>query len=161
MITPRLSESEVALHKEYLNGVGRPWIDLIDFALPEDLLRRLTATFFSAVPVYLSEAQSTMIKLERATAVWTQYEFALAEYEDREHGRRRQCDAWSRVAQAVQSHLDQTAHCARVQLESLVKRFAKRLMGLEEVSIDPQGRLFTGGLSPALVLPKPGCLVSP
>jgi hypothetical protein len=31
--------------------------------------------------VALSEAQSTMIKLERAIAVWTQYGLALTEYE--------------------------------------------------------------------------------
>jgi hypothetical protein len=63
--------------------------------------------------VALSEAQSTMIKLERAIAVWTQYELALTEYEVRETG---------------------------------------RLLGTEEVFfIDPQGRLFTGRLLPALL----------
>jgi type II secretory ATPase GspE/PulE/Tfp pilus assembly ATPase PilB-like protein len=68
MITPRLSESEVALHKEYLNGIGRPWINLIDFALPEELLKRLTATFFSAVPVYWSEWMVTLAVSERLSA---------------------------------------------------------------------------------------------
>ena len=65
MITPRLSESEVALHKEYINGIGRPWIDLNDFALPEELLKRLTATLFSAVPVYWSDWMATLAVSER------------------------------------------------------------------------------------------------
>jgi type II secretory ATPase GspE/PulE/Tfp pilus assembly ATPase PilB-like protein len=65
MITPRLPESEVALHKEYLNGIGRPWIDLIDFALPEELLKRLTATLFSAIPVYWSDSMATLAVTER------------------------------------------------------------------------------------------------
>jgi type II secretory ATPase GspE/PulE/Tfp pilus assembly ATPase PilB-like protein len=65
MITPRLPESEVALHKEYINGIGRPWIDLNDFALPEELLKRLTATLFSAVPVYWSDWMATLAVSER------------------------------------------------------------------------------------------------
>jgi len=68
MITPRLPESEVALHKEYINGIGRPWIDLIDFALPEDLLKRLTATLFKAVPVYWSDWMATLAMSDRLTA---------------------------------------------------------------------------------------------
>jgi type II secretory ATPase GspE/PulE/Tfp pilus assembly ATPase PilB-like protein len=68
MITPRLPENEVALHKEYSNGIGRPWIDLNDFVLPEELLRRLTATFFNAVPVYWSEWMATLAVSERLSA---------------------------------------------------------------------------------------------
>jgi hypothetical protein len=75
----------------------------------------------------------------------------LAEYEESEVGRRRQYDAWNRVAQAVQSHLDQTAGCARAQILSLVNRFARRILGVEEVSIDTHGRVLTGGRSPALL----------
>jgi len=60
MITPRLPESAIALNKEYTNGVGRPWIDLADFALPEALLKSLTATLFKAVPVYWSEWMATL-----------------------------------------------------------------------------------------------------
>ena len=92
-----------------------------------------------------------MIKLERASAVWKQYVTTLAEYEESEVGRRRQYEAWNRVAQAVQSHLDQTAGCARARILSLVNRFARRILGVEEVSIDPQGRVLTGGRSPALL----------
>jgi hypothetical protein len=92
-----------------------------------------------------------MIKLERASAVWKQYLITLAEYEESEVGRRRQYDAWKRVAQAVQSHLDQTAGCARAQILSLVNRFARRILGVEEVSIDPHGRVLTGGRSAALL----------
>src|SRR6202047_970679 len=65
MITPRLPESEVALHKEYINGIGRPWIDLNDFALPEALLKRLTVTLFSAVPMYWSDWMATLAVSER------------------------------------------------------------------------------------------------
>jgi type II secretory ATPase GspE/PulE/Tfp pilus assembly ATPase PilB-like protein len=65
MIIPRLPEGEVALHKEYINGIGRPWIDLNDFALPEELLKRLTATFFSAVPIYWSNSMATLAVSER------------------------------------------------------------------------------------------------
>jgi type II secretory ATPase GspE/PulE/Tfp pilus assembly ATPase PilB-like protein len=65
MITPRLPESEVALQKEYLNGIGRPWINLTDFALPEELLKRLTATLFNAVPVYWSDSMATLAVSER------------------------------------------------------------------------------------------------
>jgi type II secretory ATPase GspE/PulE/Tfp pilus assembly ATPase PilB-like protein len=60
MITPRLPESEVALHKDYINGIGKPWLDLVDFALPEELLRRHTATMFKAIPVYWSEWMATL-----------------------------------------------------------------------------------------------------
>jgi hypothetical protein len=101
--------------------------------------------------VALSEAQSAMIKLERASAVWKQYDITLGEYEENEAGRRRQYEAWNRVAQAVQSHLDQTAGCARARILSLVNRFARRILGVEEVSIDPHGRVLTGGRSPALL----------
>ena len=68
MITPRLPESEVALHKEYLNGIGRPWIDLNDFALPEELLKRLTATLFKAIPVYWSDWMATLAVSDRLSA---------------------------------------------------------------------------------------------
>jgi type II secretory ATPase GspE/PulE/Tfp pilus assembly ATPase PilB-like protein len=68
MITPRLPESEVALHKEYLNGIGRPWIDLNDFALPEELLKRLTATLFNAIPVYWSDWMATLAVSDRLSA---------------------------------------------------------------------------------------------
>ena len=68
MITPRLPENEVALQKDYINGMGRPWIDLIDFALPEDLLKRLTATFFNAIPVYWSDWMATLAVSDRLTA---------------------------------------------------------------------------------------------
>ena len=68
MITPRLPESEVALGKEYVNGVGRPWIDLGDFALPEALLKSLTATLFKAVPVYWSEWMATLAVSDRLSA---------------------------------------------------------------------------------------------
>ena len=60
MITRRLPENEVALREEYLNGQGRPWIDLNDFALPEELLKRLTVTLFKAVPVYWSDWMATL-----------------------------------------------------------------------------------------------------
>ncbi len=65
MITPRLPENEVALRREYLNGQGRPWIDLNDFALPEELLRRLTVTLFKAVPVYWSDWTATLAVSDR------------------------------------------------------------------------------------------------
>jgi type II secretory ATPase GspE/PulE/Tfp pilus assembly ATPase PilB-like protein len=68
MIIPRLPESEVALHKEYINGTGRPWIDLNDFALPEELLKRLTATLFNAVPVYWSDWMATLAVSNRLSA---------------------------------------------------------------------------------------------
>ncbi len=68
MITPRLPENEVALHKEYVNGTGRPWIDLVDFALPEELLKRLTATLFKAVPIYWSDRMATLAVSDRLTA---------------------------------------------------------------------------------------------
>jgi type II secretory ATPase GspE/PulE/Tfp pilus assembly ATPase PilB-like protein len=68
MITPRLPENEVALHKEYINGIGRPWIDLNDFALPEELLKRLTATLFNAVPVYWSDWMATLAVSDRLSA---------------------------------------------------------------------------------------------
>jgi type II secretory ATPase GspE/PulE/Tfp pilus assembly ATPase PilB-like protein len=68
MITPRLPESEVALHKEYLNGIGRPWIDLNDFSLPEELLKRLTATLFNAIPVYWSDWMATLAVTDRLSA---------------------------------------------------------------------------------------------
>jgi type II secretory ATPase GspE/PulE/Tfp pilus assembly ATPase PilB-like protein len=68
MITPRLPETEVALHKEYINGVGKPWIDLIDFALPEELLKCLTATLFNAVPVYWSDWMATLAVSDRLSA---------------------------------------------------------------------------------------------
>jgi type II secretory ATPase GspE/PulE/Tfp pilus assembly ATPase PilB-like protein len=65
MITPRLPKNEVALRKEYLNGRGRPWIDLSDFALPEELLKRLTVTLFKAVPVYWSDWMATLVVSEK------------------------------------------------------------------------------------------------
>jgi type II secretory ATPase GspE/PulE/Tfp pilus assembly ATPase PilB-like protein len=68
MITSRLPEGEVALHKEYNNGMGRPWIDLTDFALPEELLKRLTATLFNAVPVYWSDCMATLAVSDRLSA---------------------------------------------------------------------------------------------
>jgi hypothetical protein len=74
----------------------------------------------------------------------------LVEYEESEVGRRRQYDAWNRVAQAVQSHLDQTVGCARAQILSQVNRFARRILGVEEVSVDTHGRVLTGR-SPALL----------
>jgi len=60
MITPRLPENDVVPRKEYLNGQGRPWIDLNDFALPEELLKRLTVTLFKAIPVYWSDWMATL-----------------------------------------------------------------------------------------------------
>jgi type II secretory ATPase GspE/PulE/Tfp pilus assembly ATPase PilB-like protein len=68
MITPRLPESEVALNREYVNGVGRPWINLADFALPEELLKSLTATLFKAVPVYWSDWMATLAVNDRLSA---------------------------------------------------------------------------------------------
>ncbi|HKM58346.1 MAG TPA: hypothetical protein VJX28_06345, partial [Chthoniobacterales bacterium] len=60
MTTPRLPENDVVPRKEYLNGQGRPWIDLNDFAFPEELLKRLTVTLFKAIPVYWSEWMATL-----------------------------------------------------------------------------------------------------
>jgi type II secretory ATPase GspE/PulE/Tfp pilus assembly ATPase PilB-like protein len=65
VITPRLPEDEVALRREYLNGRGRPWIDLDDFALPEQLLKRLTVALFKAVPVYWSDWMATLAVSEK------------------------------------------------------------------------------------------------
>jgi hypothetical protein len=65
VITPRLPEDEVALRREYLNGRGRPWVDLDDFALPEQLLKRLTVALFKAVPVYWSEWMATLAVSEK------------------------------------------------------------------------------------------------
>jgi hypothetical protein len=68
MITSRLPESEVALHKDYVNGIGKPWVDLVDFALPEELLRRHTATMFKAIPVYWSEWMATLAVVDGLSA---------------------------------------------------------------------------------------------
>jgi hypothetical protein len=81
MITPRLPESEVALNKEYVNGVGRPWIDLADFALPVELLKSLTATLFKAVPVYWSEWMATLAVNDRLSA--DDHNYLAQLYQDR------------------------------------------------------------------------------
>jgi AAA domain len=99
----------------------------------------------------LSEIQSAMIKLERNAALWDEYQIALGQHARSEMLRQQRRQAWNRVAQAVQSYLTQRSLCARDEIERMIKRCSKSLLGDDNVSVDPYGRLLVRGLCPSLL----------
>jgi hypothetical protein len=99
----------------------------------------------------LSEAQSIVIKMERDAAIWKEYEITIEQYVVAEIERQRQWEAWDRVFQAVQTALNQTTVSARDEIERLVKKYSERLLGGDDVSIDPHGRVLVQGMVPKLL----------
>ena len=99
----------------------------------------------------LSEAQSIVIKMERDAAIWKEYEITIEQYVVAEIERQRHWEAWDRVFQAVQTELNQTTVSARDEIERLVKKYSERLLGGDNVSIDPHGRVLVQGMVPKLL----------
>jgi hypothetical protein len=150
-INPRLPENEAALNKEYVNGIGRPWIDLADFALPEELLKSLTATLFKAVPVYWSEWMATLAVSDRLSAddhnylsQLSQHRLAFAEVDAESH----QVEKWLTHAASSKINIpgladrlrpsseNSSIHVKKVQqvdLEKLNRQIAQGKISTEDV----------------------------